>query len=71
MGLSERRAREVSAYLRRKGVLNSRLTTKGYGESAPVVDNGTDDGRAQNRRVTFLITANKKMVEEAEKESKK
>jgi outer membrane protein OmpA-like peptidoglycan-associated protein len=60
MKLSERRAAEVSAYLRGHGVPDTRLTTKGYGESAPVADNGSDDGRAQNRRVTFLITANKK-----------
>src|SRR5205085_5283738 len=65
MKLSERRAAEVSDYLRSRGVTASRLTTKGYGESAPVSDNNTDDGRAQNRRVTFLITANKKMVEDA------
>ena len=69
MGLSERRAREVSAFLRRKGIAASRLNTKGYGESAPVADNTSDDGRAQNRRVTFLITANKKMVEDAKKEA--
>ena len=70
MKLSERRAAEVSAYLRGRGVAGSRLTTKGYGESAPVADNGSDEGRAQNRRVTFLITANEKMVEDAKKESK-
>ena len=70
MKLSERRASEVSAYLRGRGVAGSRLTTKGYGESAPVVDNGSDEGRAQNRRVTFLITPNEKMVEDAKKESK-
>ncbi len=70
MKLSERRASEVSAYLRGRGVAGSRLTTKGYGEIAPVADNGSDEGRAQNRRVTFLITANEKMVEDAKKESK-
>lgn len=70
-GLSERRARAVSAYLGKRGVSTSRITTKGYGETAPVAGNDTDEGRAQNRRVTFLITANKKMVEEAEKEANK
>jgi outer membrane protein OmpA-like peptidoglycan-associated protein len=70
MKLSERRASEVSAYLRGRGVTGSRLTTKGYGETAPVADNGSDEGRAQNRRVTFLITANEKMIEDAKKESK-
>jgi outer membrane protein OmpA-like peptidoglycan-associated protein len=69
MGLSERRASAVSNYLVNRGVAGSRVVTKGYGESAPVADNTSDDGRAQNRRVTFLITANKKMVEDAKKEA--
>lgn len=70
MKLSQRRAGEVSSYLRTRGVTGTRLNTKGYGESAPVADNGSDDGRAQNRRVTFLITANQKMVDDAKKEAK-
>jgi outer membrane protein OmpA-like peptidoglycan-associated protein len=70
-GLSERRANAVSAYLRRQGVSSTRLTTKGYGETAPVSSNDSDDGRAQNRRVTFLITANEKMVEDAKEEANK
>ena len=69
MGLSERRANAVSNYLINRGVAGSRVVTKGYGESAPVADNTSDDRRAQNRRVTFLITANKKMVEDAKKEA--
>jgi outer membrane protein OmpA-like peptidoglycan-associated protein len=68
--LSERRANSVSSYLRNKGVSPSRLTTKGYGENAPIASNDSDDGRSQNRRVTFLITANEKMVEEAKEEAK-
>jgi outer membrane protein OmpA-like peptidoglycan-associated protein len=68
--LSERRANSVSSYLRNKGVSPSRLTTKGYGENAPIATNDSDDGRSQNRRVTFLITANEKMVEEAKEEAK-
>lgn len=71
MRLSKRRAAEVSSYLRSRNVAGSRIENKGYGESAPVADNESEDGRAQNRRVTFLITANKKMVEEAKKESAK
>lgn len=71
MGLSDRRAAAVSQYLRNKGVSPSRLTTKGYGETAPVADNSSDEGRAQNRRVTFLITANEKMIEDAKKEAGK
>lgn len=68
-GLSERRAKAVYDYLREKGIKKSRLTTKGFGESAPKYGNDTEDGRANNRRVEFLITANKKMVKEAEKEA--
>lgn len=68
-GLSERRANAVSTYLIGKNVAGSRITTKGYGETAPVAENDTEEGRAQNRRVTFLITANEKMKQEAKKEA--
>lgn len=68
-GLSQRRASAVATYLRNRGVSSSRITTKGYGESAPVATNDTDDGRAQNRRVNFLITANEKMKQDAQKEA--
>lgn len=49
--LSERRAASVKAYLVKKGVAGSRITTKGYGFDQPVADNKTAEGRAQNRRV--------------------
>lgn len=71
MRLSERRASEVASYLRTRGVAGPRMLTKGYGETAPVAENDSEDGRSQNRRVTFLITANEKMVEDAKKESSK
>lgn len=48
-GLSERRANSVKAYLEGKGVGN--VSASGAGEANPVADNGTKDGRAQNRRV--------------------
>jgi Outer membrane protein and related peptidoglycan-associated (lipo)proteins len=69
MSLSERRAQAVATYLRGRGIASSRITTKGYGETAPVASNDTEDGRAQNRRVDFLITANEKMKEDARKEA--
>jgi outer membrane protein OmpA-like peptidoglycan-associated protein len=71
MTLSEKRASSVATYLRGKGVAASRIRTKGYGETAPVATNDTEDGRAQNRRVNFLITANEKMKEDAKKEAAK
>jgi outer membrane protein OmpA-like peptidoglycan-associated protein len=71
MGLSERRASAVAASLRAKGVSAGRIRTKGFGETAPVASNDTEAGRAQNRRVDFLITANEKMKADAKKESQK
>ena len=71
MTLSEKRASSVATYLKGKGVASSRIRTKGYGETAPVATNDTEDGRAQNRRVNFLITANEKMKEDAKKEAAK
>jgi outer membrane protein OmpA-like peptidoglycan-associated protein len=68
-GLSERRANSVAGYLRTKGISSPRLTTKGMGESDPVATNDTDEGRSQNRRVEFVITANEKMKEEAKREA--
>ncbi len=65
-GLSERRATAVSDYLITKNVSVGRLTVVGYGETLPKYVNDTEDGRAQNRRVEFVITANDKMRAEAE-----
>lgn len=51
MGLSLRRAESVRDYLINKGIPAERLVTKGYGESQPIADNSTNEGRFQNRRV--------------------
>ena len=56
--LSQNRAQAVVDYLKGKGIADSRLTAKGYGSSAPIANNKTADGRQQNRRTEFLITAN-------------
>ena len=65
--LSKERAERVAAYLERSGVKASRFTTIGYGESQPVEDNGTVEGKAKNRRVEIAIYANKKMQRAAER----
>ena len=65
--LSEERAGSVSGYLLGAGIASNRMTIKGYGETAPKYDNGSAEGRSQNRRVEFLITANEKMKADAAK----
>ena len=54
--LSERRAKSVRDYLLSKGVAASRLTAQGMGETQPIADNTTAEGRAQNRRVVLRRT---------------
>ncbi|HEX2685894.1 MAG TPA: OmpA family protein [Kofleriaceae bacterium] len=55
--LSQKRAESVRTYLIKKGMSSDRMTPKGYGENVPIADNRTSAGRAQNRRVEFVITA--------------
>ena len=50
-GLSERRAQAAADYLAEQGVSPATMTIKGMGESQPVADNATREGRAMNRRV--------------------
>jgi len=69
--LSEKRAKSVSDYLLANQITGIRVTTKGFGETLPKYDNETEDGRAQNRRVEFLITANEKMIADAKAEAGK
>ena len=49
--LSERRVASVRDYVVKKGVDSSRISGQGFGESKPIADNKTADGRAKNRRV--------------------
>ena len=55
LGLSERRAFTVRDYLIFGGISASRLTARGYGESLPIADNRTSEGKAENRRVELRI----------------
>ncbi|MFB3815299.1 MAG: OmpA family protein [Terriglobales bacterium] len=52
--LSEDRAKAVLAALVARGVVASRLTARGYGQTAPIADNRTEEGRANNRRVELV-----------------
>jgi OOP family OmpA-OmpF porin len=53
--LSERRAQAVSDYLVKAGLPANRFTAVGYGSSQPVASNDTDEGKAQNRRIDFVV----------------
>ena len=55
MDLSRRRANSVKNYLISQGIDSKRLIARGYGESRPIADNGTPEGRAMNRRVEFKV----------------
>ena len=68
--LSKERAESVKSYLISKGLVSQRLKTTGLGIADPIATNETVDGKSQNRRVEFAITANQKMAEEAKAESK-
>lgn len=67
--LSEQRAISVKNYLAGKGISVVRFTTKGLGIADPIADNETAEGRSKNRRVEFAITANDKMIQDAQKEA--
>lgn len=56
--ISELRARAVLSYLTGKGVDAAKLKAVGYGQTKPAAENGSADGRAKNRRIEFLVTAN-------------
>jgi outer membrane protein OmpA-like peptidoglycan-associated protein len=55
--LSQNRAQSVATYLSQRGVSPQRLQAMGYGPSNPIADNGTEAGRAQNRRVEIYLKA--------------
>ncbi len=55
--LSRRRAQSVRSYLVQRGIGSERLTTSGMGETQPVASNATAAGKAQNRRIEFVVTS--------------
>jgi len=67
--LSIRRANAVSVYLTGNEISSGRISIKGFGENFPKYTNDTEEGRALNRRVEFMITANEKMKAEAEEQA--
>src|SRR5581483_4186970 len=52
--LSEKRAQSVVAWLAAHGIAATRLKAKGWGQTKPVENNNTEDGRAKNRRVELV-----------------
>ena len=69
MTLSKNRAYAVNNYFTNNGVSSSRLTTNWFGETQPMYDNSTVEGRAKNRRVNVAILPNEKMIEDAKKQA--
>lgn len=65
--LSEKRAKEVEQFLVTQQVKDSRITTKGYGETQPLKPNDTQAGMQANRRVEVAIYANNEMKKLAKK----
>jgi len=53
--LSQRRAEAVVQYLKEHGIGEERISGRGFGAEQPIEDNGTEEGRAANRRVAFTI----------------
>jgi outer membrane protein OmpA-like peptidoglycan-associated protein len=53
LALSQKRADAVATYMASQGVAKERVSAKGYGETKPIGDNATEEGRAKNRRVEF------------------
>jgi outer membrane protein OmpA-like peptidoglycan-associated protein len=55
--LSKQRAAAVRNYVQGKGIAANRLESEGYGQTKPIADNNTEEGRTKNRRVEFKILA--------------
>jgi len=57
LSLSNNRAKAVVNYLIGKKIAPQRLTAKGYGETKPVADNKTEEGKAKNRRTELRVVS--------------
>lgn len=55
--LSEQRATSVATIILQEGIVVERISAQGLGEDFPIADNGTADGRAENRRVEITLDA--------------
>ena len=62
--LSEERARSVLDALRARRVITSSFSSEGYGETQPIADNGTEEGREVNRRIEFRLIKPEPIAEE-------
>ncbi|QRM88921.1 OmpA family protein [Lacinutrix sp. WUR7] len=69
MTLSKNRANAVTNYLTSQGLSYGRFTTNWFGESQPMYDNTTAEGRAKNRRVNIAILPNQAMIDEANQQT--
>ena len=69
MTLSKNRAYAVTNYFINKGLSSGRFTTNWFGETQPIFDNSTAEGRAKNRRVNVAILPNQKMIDDAKAQS--
>lgn len=56
--LSNNRAKSVVGYLLSKGIVSQRLSYKGFGSTKPVAENGSETGKAQNRRTELSVISN-------------
>jgi outer membrane protein OmpA-like peptidoglycan-associated protein len=65
LDLSQKRAEAVKAYIASANIELSRLATQSRGDKDPIADNKTVEGRAQNRRVEIVISANEQMKKQA------
>jgi chemotaxis protein MotB len=61
--LSYARANRVRAYLEGRGVSAERLIVVGYGETRPLYDNKTAEGKAKNRRVDIVVLRDKQVID--------